>query len=295
MSRSPGSRSSYWAAAALAAPGTFLLLSLMIVPALFVLPAAVTDWEFGRGRPAFIGLGNFVELASDPRFLAALANTVLYACIVVPVTVILGLFLALLIDRSGRMKSFYRATHFLPVVATLAAMAVAWDALLHPTFGLLNQVIEALGGHGRSWLRDEGLVLPTLAAIGVWHNLGFAIVMFLAGLRTIPRDLMDAASLDGATSPLDAARTVVLPLLGPVTLFVAVITAKKALAVYDTVTVMTQGGPEHASEVMLHLLYVESFERLRAGYGAAITVVYLALLLGVTLAQRVLDGRVHYR
>jgi len=291
MKRSPGS----WAAATLAAPGTLMLMALMIVPALFIFPAAFTDWEFGRGRPSFIGFANFAELMVDARFVAALRNTLVYACIVVPTTIALGLLLALLIDRSGRLKGFYRATHFLPVVATLAAMAVAWDALLHPTFGLLNQVLNLFGANSRNWLRDESLVLPTLAVIGVWHNLGFAIVMFLAGLRTIPRDLMDAASLDGATSPLDATRTVVLPMLGPVTLFVAVITAKKALAVYDTVFVMTKGGPGDASEVLVHLLYIESFDRLRAGYGAAITVVYLALLLTVTFGQRALDRRIHYR
>jgi multiple sugar transport system permease protein len=279
----------------LALPGTFLLATLFIAPAAVAIAVAFSNWEFGRGEIALIGVRNFLELADDPRFAAALRNTIVYVLAVVPSTVALGLLLALLIDGSGRMHAFYRTAHFLPVVSTLAAMAVAWDAVLHPTFGLVNQALELVGLRGHNWLRDEALVLPTLAVIGVWHNLGFAVIMFLAGLKSIPQPLLDAAALDGATAPLDKARTVTLPLLAPITMFITVITAKSALAVFDTVMVMTAGGPDNASEVLLHLLYVESFEHLRAGYGAAMSVVYLALVTAIVLAQRALDRRRRFR
>jgi multiple sugar transport system permease protein len=278
----------------LALPGTFLLLSLLIVPALVVLPVAFTDWEFGRGRIALIGWRNFLEMAEDPRFAAALRNTVAYVAMVVPATVGLAVFLALLIDGSGRFKAFYRTAHFLPVVSTMAAMAVAWDAVMHPTFGLLNQLLVFIGLQPRNWLRDEALVLPALAAIGVWQNLGFAVIMCLAGLRSIPNALLDAAALDGATGAVDKARIVVLPLLAPIVVFITVLTAKRALAVFDTVTVMTAGGPDNASEVLLHLLYIESFQHLRAGYGAAVSVVYLLMVTAVMLGQRVVDRRLRY-
>ena len=279
----------------MAAPGAFLLVVLMILPALAVLPIALTDWEFGKAGVAFAGLANFRELVADPRFLAALTHTVIYMLAVVPVTLLLGFLIANAIEGAGAFKSFYRAAHFLPVVATMAAMAIAWGALLHPTTGLLNQFLGLFGFAPRGWLQSETLVLPSLILIGIWQNIGFSVVMFLAGFKTIPQELVDAAAIDGAVRPLDRMRTVTLPLLGPIILFVAVITAKRALAVFDTVAVLTQGGPGHSSEVMLHLLYVESFERLRAGYGAAVTVVYLLLLLAVTGFQRVLDKRVHYR
>jgi multiple sugar transport system permease protein len=278
----------------LALPGTFLLLSLLIVPALVVLPLAFTDWEFGRGRIALIGWRNILEMAEDPRFAAALRNTIAYVAMVVPVTVCLAVFLALLIDGSGRLKAFYRTAHFLPVVSTMAAMAVAWDAVLHPTFGLLNQLLVSIGIPGRNWLRDESFVLPALAAIGVWQNLGFAVIMCLAGLRSIPNALLDAAALDGATGAVDKARVVVLPLLAPIVVFITVLTAKRALAVFDTVTVMTAGGPDNASEVMLHLLYIESFQHMRAGYGAAVSVVYLLMVTAIMLGQRVVDRRLRY-
>ena len=279
----------------LAAPGAFLLVALMIVPALAVLPVALTDWDFGKGNIDFVGLANFIELARDPRFVAAFLNTGLYTLVVVPVTLLLGFAIANAIEGAGAMKPFYRAAHFLPVVATMSAMAIVWEALLHPTVGLLNQTLGLFGFAPRGWLQSEALVLPTLIAIGVWQNIGFAVVMFLAALRTIPRELLDAAIIDGATRPWDRLRAVVLPLIAPIALFITVITAKRALAVYDTVAVLTLGGPGHSSEVMLHLLYVESFEQLRAGYGAAITVVYLLMLLSVTGLQRALDRKVHYR
>ncbi|SRR5581483_10416261 len=278
----------------LAAPGLFLIIALLILPALAILPVAFSNWQFGRGQIALVGWDNFLELTQDRRFVAALRNTIVYVLIVVPATVGLGLLLALLIDGSGKLQAFYRTAHFLPVVSTMAAMAVAWDAVLHPTFGLLNHALTLIGLSGRNWLRDEALVLPTLACIGVWQSVGFAVIMFLAGLRSIPKSLIDAAIMDGATSPLDKARTVMLPLLGPVTVFVTVLTAKRALAVFDTVYVMTGGGPGNASEVLLHLLYVESFEHLRAGYGAAISIVYLALALAILWGQRAIDRRIHY-
>jgi multiple sugar transport system permease protein len=198
--------------------------------------------------------------------------------------------------ESGRaLRAFYRAVHFLPYMATLAAMAVAWEALLHPTIGLVNQSLSAIGLPTANWLRDERTVLPVLAVIGVWQNLGFAMVMFLAGLKAIPRDLYEAAEIDGADGTLDRLRTVTLPLLGPVTMFVVIVTALKAFEVFDTVRILTQGGPAHASEVLLHTLYVESFDYLRTGYGAAVTIVFLAIVVSLTLLQaRVMDRRVHY-
>jgi len=139
-------------------------------------------------------------------------------------------------------------------------------------------------------------VLPVLGAISVWKNLGFAMVLFLAGLKSIPQDLYDAADIDGADSTLDRVRTVTLPMLGPVTMFVVIVVALRAFEVFDTVKVLTQGGPNKASEMLLHTLYVESFEFLRTGYGAAVTVVFLAIVVGLTLLQaRVMDKRVHYQ
>jgi multiple sugar transport system permease protein len=261
--------------------------------AIFVL--ALTDWQFGARAFRFVGLANFKEVLADPVFRASLTNTAVYVLIVVPGTLVLGLLIALLIESAKGLRAFYRAVHFLPFMATLAAMAIAWEALLHPTIGLINQTFAALGLPTANWLRDEATVLPVLAAIGIWRNLGFAAVLFLAGLKAIPQDLYDAAAIDGADLWLDRLRAVTLPMLGPTSMFVVIVVALNAFQTFDTVQILTQGGPGHASELLLYTLYRESFEFLRTGYGSAVTVVFLAIIVVLTLVQaRIMDRRVHY-
>lgn len=233
---------------------------------------------------------------ADEGFRASLVNTVVYVVIVVPGTIVPGLVIALLIESRKSCRAFYRAIHFLPFMATLTAMAIAWEALLHPTIGLVNQTLAGLGLPTANWLRDENTVLPVLAVIGIWQNLGYAMVLFLAGLKSIPQDLYDAADIDGADLWLDRLRTVTLPMLGPVSMFVFIVVALRAFETFDTVQVLTQGGPGHASEMLLYTLYRESFQYLRTGYGASVAVVFLFIVVALTLIQaRVMDKRVHYQ
>lgn len=284
------------AAYALSGPAVVLLLVLFILPVFSVFVIALTNWSFGQTSLSFVGLANFREVFSDPGFLVSLKNTVIYALITVPGTVGLGLLIALVIESGKSLRAFYRALHFLPFMATLAAMAIAWEALLHPTIGLVNQTLGALGLPTANWLRDEATVLPVLAAIGIWQNLGFAMVLFLAGLKAIPQDLYDAADIDGADLWLDRMRTVTLPMLGPVTMFVVIVVALRAFESFDTVQILTQGGPGHASEVLLYTLYRESFEYLRTGYGASVTIIFLVIVMALTLVQvRTIDKKVHYQ
>jgi len=281
---------------ALAGPALLLLVGLFFLPVAAVIVIALTDWQFGALSLSFVGLANFREVFADEGFRASLLNTIAYVLIVVPGTVLLGLVIALLIESGQSFRAFYRAIHFIPFMATLTAMAIAWEALLHPTIGLVNQTLAGLGLPTANWLRDEATVLPVLAAIGIWQNLGFAMVLFLAGLKAIPQDLYDAADIDGADLWLDRLRTVTLPMLGPVTMFVVIVVALRAFEAFDTVKVLTQGGPGHASEVLLYTLYRESFEYLRTGYGAAVAVVFLAIVVALTLVQaQIMDRRVHYQ
>ncbi|MGK6316419.1 carbohydrate ABC transporter permease [Neorhizobium sp. DT-125] len=280
----------------LAGPGLLLLIVLFFLPVAAVFVIALTDWQFGANTLSFVGLANFGEVFADEGFRISLVNTIVYVLIVVPGTLGLGLAIALLIESGKSCRAFYRAIHFLPFMATLTAMAIAWEALLHPTIGLVNQTLAALGLPTANWLRDEGTVLPVLAVIGIWQNLGYAMVLFLAGLKSIPQDLYDAADVDGADLWLDRLRTVTLPMLGPVTMFVTIVVALRAFESFDTVKVLTQGGPGHASEVLLYTLYRESFEYLRTGYGAAVAVVFLTVVVALTLVQaRAMDKKVHYQ
>lgn len=284
------------AAWSLAGPALLLLIVLFFLPIFAVFAIALTDWQFGASSLSFVGFGNFREVFSDEGFRTSMINTIVYIAIVVPGTIVLGLGIALLIESGKSFRVFYRAIHFLPYMATLTAMAIAWEALLHPTIGLVNQTLAGLGLPTANWLRDDDTVLPVLALIGIWQNLGFAMVLFLAGLKSIPQDLYDAADIDGADAWLDRLRTVTLPMLGPVFMFVFIVVALKAFETFDTVQVLTQGGPGHASEMLLYTLYRESFEYLRTGYGASVAVVFLFIVVALTLVQvRVMDKKVHYQ
>lgn len=285
-----------FAAWSLAGPALLLLVVLFFLPVFAVFAIALTDWQFGASSLSFVGLANFHEVFADEGFRASLVNTILYVVIVVPGTIILGLAIALLIESGKSARAFYRAIHFLPFMATLTAMAIAWEALLHPTIGLVNQTLAGHGLPTANWLRDEKTVLPVLAVIGIWQNLGYAMVLFLAGLKSIPQDLYDAADIDGADAWLDRLRMVTLPMLGPVTMFIFIVVALKAFETFDTVQVLTQGGPGHASEMLLYTLYRESFQYLRTGYGASVAVVFLFIVVTLTLIQaRVMDKKVHYQ
>ena len=276
-------------------PAFVLLMGLIMLPVGAVFILALTDWQLGARSLNFVGLDNFGAMLTDPVFRASLINTGIYVVVVVPGTLLLGFPIASAIEAGTTLRTFYRTLHFLPVMATLAAMAIAWEAMLHPTIGLVNNVLSSLGLGRPNWLADRHLVVPVLCVIGIWQHLGYATVLFLAGLKAIPQDLYDAAAVDGVDTAVDRAFTVTIPMLGPVTMFILIIIALRAFEVFDTVRVLTQGGPGNASEMLLYTLYVESFEFFRTGYGAALTVVFLVIVIALTLTQaRVLDRRVHY-
>ena len=279
----------------LAAPAMLALLMLLLLPTASLLALSFTDMELGGGPLRWIGLANYAELLDDPAFGQALRNTLVYVAAVLPLSVGLGLGIALLIEAGTRGRTFFRAVFFLPVVSLLVAMATAWEYLLHPTIGPVNQVLGLFGIAPVNWLGSSDWVLTSLCAIGVWENLGYVVVLFMAGLTAIPPELLAAAATDGARTAWDRFTLVTWPLLGPTTLFVVTVTAIRCLRVFDTVAALTKGGPNNSSEVLLHLMYVEGFTYFRIGYSAAITAVFLLVVLALVLLQtRVLERRVHY-
>ena len=279
----------------LAAPAMLGLTLLLLVPTAAVLVLSFTDYELGEPTLRWIGLGNYIDLLTDPTFRIALHNTIVYVAAVLPLSVGLGLGIALLIEAGTRGKALFRAIFFLPVVSLLVSMATAWEYLLHPTIGPVNQLLHGLGIAPINWFGSSDWVLTSLCMIGVWENLGYVVVLFLAGLTAIPPDLRAAAETDGAANAWDRFWLVTWPMLGPTTLFVVTITAIRCLRVFDTVAALTKGGPNKASEVLLHAMYLEGFTYFRIGYSAAITVVFLAMVLALVLIQtQILERRVHY-
>lgn len=278
--------------ALLLGPSLVLTLLLLALPLLLVALMSLTDWQFGAQTLNWIGLDNYIALWNDTTFRKSFLNTLQYTVMVSAGSISVGLGLALLIESHDALRSFYRTAFFLPVASTLIAMAVVWQLLMHPTdAGLINQMLAWFGMTPRNWLRDYNLALPSLALIGIWQMSGLAMVMFLAGLKNIPVELRQASVLDGMTHPLDRLLRVTLPMLGPTMLFVVSICAIRALQVFDTVHALTQGGPNKATEVLLHTIYSEGFGFFRMGYAAAMTVVFVLVIVMVTLLQQLSTTR----
>lgn len=286
--------------AGLVGPATLAMLVLIFGPALIVGVLSFTDYQFGARGFNWVGLGNYVELFTDPIGRKAVVNTLIYVAVVMPTSMLLALLVALGIHSVARWNrrtaNILRVAYFMPVVATLVAMATVWQMLLHPNLGLINQVLVEIGLPARAWLSDRSLVLYTLAAIGIWETVGYNMILFMAGLAVIPGHLYDAAEVDGAGRGWERFTTVTWPMLGPTTLFVLVITATRSFRVFETVATLTQGGPAFASDTLVYAMYREGFVYFKAGYSSAITVVFFLFIMTLTLTQvRVLERRVHYR
>jgi multiple sugar transport system permease protein len=283
------------AAWTLAGPAIAAMWLLLLGPALAVIALSLTDWTFGAPTIRFVGLENYVEMVGDAVFWTSLWNTLLYVAFVVPVSVALGLGAALLIEAGTSLRGFYRAVYFLPVTSTLLAMALVFQFAFHPTVGVVNQVLSAIGLPTADWLKNPATALYALGVIGIWQNLGLNMVLFLAGLKSVPRDLYEAAAVDGADGAWERFCRVTWPMLGPAFVFVVTITAIRSFQIFDTVAVLTDGGPNKATNVLLYQMYQEGFSFLRSAYAAAITCVFLGFVLAITLLQvKVLERRAHY-
>jgi multiple sugar transport system permease protein len=276
-------------------PATLLLVTTSLAPLAVLILLSFTNYRLDDVGFKWIGLDNFAKAMTDPAFRRSLWNTFVYVAIVLPLAVGLGLLVAILVHGRKRTRSFYEIVYFLPVTSTLIAMAAVWTFVLHPKLGPVNAFLTAIGVEPQAFLSDPKLVLPTLAVIGVWHLVGFNMVLFLAGLTAIPKDLYEAAEVDGCANPVDRFLTITWPLLGPTTMFVIITTSITAFKVFDTVAVMTHGGPIGASEVLLYSIYLEGFQYFHTAYAAALTVVFLVFILLFSVIQAfVLERRTHY-
>lgn len=279
----------------LAFPAAVLLIIFVLLPSSIVIILSLTDYQLGLGDTHFVGLDNYTSTLASAEFHKSLINTFIYVAIVAPLSTSLGLILALMIEARTTLKSFYRTAFFLPVTATLVAMATAWEVLLHPTFGLVNTLLAGFGISKIRFLSDPGVALYAISAIGVWKQVGFNMILFLAGLSTIPKELYESASLDGADHGWKRFFLVSWPMLGPVTLFVVVITLIRAFSDFEAVLVLTDGGPVRSTAVVLFLLYEEAFRYFKIGTGSAIAVLFLMFVALISWLQwRIGERQIHY-
>lgn len=279
----------------LVAPATVLIVIIYVLPIAVVVAMSLTDYTLVSDYYEFIGLENYSRMLKEEPFRNALWNTFVYAAFLMPLAFGLGLVIAIAIQERQQFRSILEVLFFLPVTATLAAMALVWAALMDSRQGVLNGTLELVGLSGLNWLGSEALVLFSLAIISLWALIGFNMVLFLAGLTAIPKSLYDAAAIDGADGAIDKFLKVTWPMLGPTAMFVAVTNSITAFKIFDTVAVLTQGGPNRASEVYLYLAYLEGFEYFNMGYSAALSLVFLGIIFVFALVQAlVIDRRVHY-
>jgi multiple sugar transport system permease protein len=269
------------AAYAFMAPSLVVIAVFLVYPMVQALRVSFEDYSVFQSR--WVGLANYRTLIHDSDFWNALKNTLVYAGITTPVSVGLALGLALLLNRKMVGRDFFRAAMFLPVVTSLAIAAIAWQFLVNPDIGLLPYWIAKLG------ITTQGLGNPTWAmvwviVVGVWKNVGFYTVMYLAGLQSIPRELYEAASVDGAAR-WTRFRTMTWPLLMNTTMFVFVIAAIAALQAFDQIFVMTHGGPFFRTETLVMLIYRLGFNDFRMGYAAAISWVLVLLVFALSVVQ----------
>ncbi len=282
-----------WAAVAFLAPSLLLLLAFWIGPMLGTAWVSLLDWNL-IGVPSFVGLDNYAELLQDKDFHDALGHTVAFLAGYLPLVLTLGLAVALLLDAKLPAMTLYRATFFLPVISSWVAVSLLWKWLLSPADGLVNRLLQTVGIEGPGWWTDPDWAIPSVVLASVWKDVGYVGVILLAGLQAIPRDVVEAASLDGA-SPMRRLRSITIPLLSPSLFFVTVISLINGFQVFDQVWVMTGGGPGGASTVVVEQIVKYAFSYGRIGYASAMSIVLFAVILAVTLAQLRLQKRwVHY-
>jgi multiple sugar transport system permease protein/sn-glycerol 3-phosphate transport system permease protein len=286
--------------------GEWLLFLLFVGPNLFFFSVfsfwpmiysgylSLTRWDLISPVKIYVGLDNYRYLAHDETFRKVLVNTVYFTAGGVGGTLVIGLAVALLLNQPLRGRDGVRAVLFAPSLLSGAAISIVWIYLFDPRYGLIARGLAALHLTSPSWLTDPHWAMPAVIIVYIWKDLGFTTVIYLAGLQTIPKDLYEAAKVDGAGAWWRF-RSVTLPMLSPITFFLGVTTILNTFQAFDIIQVMTQGGPVDATNTLVYYVYEQGFVAFNAGRAAAGSLVLFFAMLIVTLVQlRYAERRVHY-
>ncbi|GII91110.1 sugar ABC transporter permease [Sinosporangium siamense] len=271
------------------APSAVPLVLFTLVPMVGSLWVSLHEWNL-IGTMRWVGLANYAALLSDGDAWRALLNTVLYIAGYLPLVYIGGLGLAVALNRVTRGRDLFRSVYFLPVITSWVVVALMWKWLLNPSEGIVNRLLALMGIEGPGWWTSEEWALPSVILASAWKDLGFVMVILLAGLQAVPRDVLEAARVDGAGA-WRRFRDITFPLLTPSTFFVVVISLINGFQVFDQVYVMTGGGPAGASEVVVERVYDLTFRYGRVGDASALSWVLFLVVLIVTVVQVRLQRR----
>ena len=276
-------------------PSIVLFAAFTHIPVVRTLIDSLYTTPKGTRPPRFVGLDNYADLAADPIFWKALFNNALYAAGTIPTSVGLALMMALFVDGKIAGRGLLRMAYFTPTILPMIAVANIWLFFYTPSYGLIDQVAHLLGFASTNWLGTPSSALWAVMVVAVWKEAGFFMIFYLAALQQIPPDLREAAAIEGA-SRFTFFRRVTWPLLMPVTLFILVNAVINAFRTVDHIFLMTGGGPDNATNLLLYRLFELGFKFWDGAQASALTVVLIAILAGLALLQFVLAGRrVHYR
>jgi multiple sugar transport system permease protein len=269
-----------------AAPALAAILVFFLLPVLAALALSLTDFDIyalaDLRNLRFVGLHNYGALLHDPLFWKALGNTLYFVVVGVPLSIAVSLGAALLLhSKLGWFRPFFRTAFFAPVVTTVVAVAVIWRYLFHTRYGLVNWALSGVGLHPIDWLGDPRWAMPTIILFAVWKNFGYNMIIFLAGLQSIPEDLYEAARIDGASRWHQFVH-VTLPMLGPTLLLVGILTLAGYFQLFAEPYVMTQGGPLQSTVSVLYLMYEQGFKWWNLGVASAVAFLLFLLMSGVT-------------
>jgi sn-glycerol 3-phosphate transport system permease protein len=279
----------------LIAPALILLVAFTHWPAVATFLDSLYTTPRGSRPPVFVGLDNYTDLLDDPVFFKSLINNAWYAAITIPASVVLSLAMALAVNTALPGRALLRMAYFTPTMLPMIAVANIWLFFFTPDYGLFDQVMGVFGLGRHNWLGETATALPAMMVVAVWKEAGFFMIFYLAALQSMPPDLAEAGRLEGA-SRLLYFRRVTWPLLMPTTLFVAVNAVINAFRVVDHVVVMTRGGPNNATTLLMYHIYETGFRFWDTAAAATLTVVLLVILgLLATLQFALLGRKAHYR
>jgi multiple sugar transport system permease protein len=285
-----------WSAYLFLAPTMILFAIFTVAAVIYAFYLSFHEWNILEPAKPFVGLDNYQRLLGDERFGGAIVNTLYYTAASVPLTMGIGLLIALLLNNQIRARGFFRTLFYLPVVTPLVIAAIIWKWVYNGDFGLLNYYLIQLGiiDEPLLWLADPNLAMPAVIITSVWKSVGFSMVVYLAGLQSIPEDFYDAAKVDGAVG-WQRLKDITIPLLSSTTLFLAVVSVLGAFQVFTEIFIMTNGGPLGRTTTIVYHIYQTAFKFFDMGYASAMAFGMFAMMFAFTLVQlRVMRGEVEY-
>jgi multiple sugar transport system permease protein len=272
-------------------PNIILFFTFMLFPIIWTFVMSLSKYDLITPMQ-FIGITNFINIFKDEVALQCLRNTVAFTFITVPVGLVLSLFLAVLLDSGILFKKIYRAAFFLPSITSWVAIAVVWQWLYNPEFGLINYFLSFFGVPSIQWLTTSKLSLISVCIVCIWKNAGYGMLLFLAGLQSISSVYYEAGELDGA-NPLQQLIHITIPLLTPTTFFVFVTSIIGSFQTFDIINLMTKGGPGRSSSLLAHYLYQTAFKYMKMGYASALAYLLFFVIMVITIINMQFEKKSH--